>query len=220
MSPSSLASLPCSRHYRRLRGCNRNSRRPSRPSARLDAPFGSQSAAGQSDAARRTQEYWSETWARPPDWPQKSFPKFGAEGGRSESTEPMSSLRAMHQRQVIVSERIQSHQARAILGVSLRSVQNLAAGGVLPSAAKYARDWTFDEKALRGYVAEREQATRDKARVRINAAPSNKKSVDRAPSHGSQAAYEQALGLKPGQPRRKRRHQTQPTATKPIKDNN
>lgn len=118
-----------------------------------------------------------------------------------------------------MSERIQSHQARAILGVSLRSVQNLAAGGVLPSAAKYARDWTFDEAALRRYVTEREQATRDKAKVRIKLATSERKSVDRAPSHGSQAAYERALGLKPGQPRRKRRRQTQPTSTKPAKDN-
>ena len=131
----------------------------------------------------------------------------------------MSSLRATHQRQVIGSERIQSHQARAILGVSLRSVQNLAARGVLPSAAQYDRDWTFDEKALRRYVAEREQDTRDKAKVRIKTEPSKKKPVDRAPSHGSQAAYEQALGLKPGQPRRKRRRQTQPTSTKSAKDN-
>jgi hypothetical protein len=117
----------------------------------------------------------------------------------------MSSLRATHQQQVIVSERIQSHQAKAILGISLRSVQDLAARGLLPSAAQYARDWTFDEKVLRRYVAEREQAAREKAKVRINAAPPQKKSVDRAPSHGSQAAYEQALGLKRRQPRRKRR---------------
>ena len=95
---------------------------------------------------RRTREYWSETSARPPDWPQKNFSEICANRGRSRSHEPMSSLRATHQRQVIVSERIQSHQARAILGISLRSVQNLAARGVLPSAAQYARDWTFDEE--------------------------------------------------------------------------
>jgi Helix-turn-helix domain len=130
----------------------------------------------------------------------------------------MSSLRATRQRQIIVSERIQSNQAMAILGVPLRSVQNLAAGGVLPSAAKYVSGWTFDEKALRRYVAEREQATRDKAKVRIKAAPSKKKPVDRAPSYGSQAAYERARGIKPGQPRRKERRQIQPTSTKPPKD--
>lgn len=116
-----------------------------------------------------------------------------------------------------MSERIQSHQAKTILGVSLRSVQNLAARGVLPSAAQYARDWTFDEEALRRYVAECEQATRDKAKVRISAAPS-KKPIDHASSHGLQADYERALGIKPGQPRRKRR-KANSTTTKPTEDN-
>ena len=117
-----------------------------------------------------------------------------------------------------MSERIQSHQAQAILGISLRSVQNLAARGVLPSAAQYDRDWTFDEKALRSYVAEREQVTRDKAKVDIKNEFSRKKTIERAPSHGSQTAYERALGLKPDQSRRKVIHQPRSASTKPAKD--
>ena len=104
------------------------------------------------------------------------------------------------------------------MGIPLRSVQNLAARGVLPSAAQYKRDWTFDEKALRRYVAEREQATRDKAKIYIKGEPSKKRPIDRAPSHESQTAYERALGLKPGQPRRKVRRQAQSTSTEPAKD--
>jgi hypothetical protein len=117
-----------------------------------------------------------------------------------------------------VSERIQSDQAVSILGISLRAVQDLADRGLLPSAAQYRRNWTFNEQVLRNYVAEREQATRDKAQVRIKTAPSNRKPVDRAPSHGWQAAYEKALGLKPGEPRHKRPRQTQPASTKPARD--
>ena len=131
----------------------------------------------------------------------------------------MSSLRATHQGQVIVSERIQSHQAKSILGISLRAVQDLAARSLLPSAAQYRRSWTFEEKALRSFVAEREQATRERAKVRVTAEPSKKKPIDRAPSHRSQAAYEQALGLKPGQPHRKARRKRHPASTKPTKDN-
>lgn len=99
----------------------------------------------------------------------------------------------------------------------MRSVQNLAAEGVLPSAAQYRRDWTFDETALRRYVAEREQAAREKAKVRIKAF-SQKKPIDGAPSHGLQAEYERALGIKPGQPRRKGR-KARSTAAKPTEGN-
>jgi hypothetical protein len=104
-----------------------------------------------------------------------------------------------------MSERIQSRAAKDILGVPLRSVQNLAAQGELPSAAQYKRNWTFDEAALRRYVAEREQATQDRAKAHNMPAPPTKRTVNRAPSHAAQAAYERALGLKPDRSKRSHR---------------
>lgn len=54
-------------------------------------------------------------------------------------------------------ERVRVDDAAAILGISGRSVQALAARGEIPGAAKIGGLWTFDEAALRLWI--REKAT-------------------------------------------------------------
>jgi excisionase family DNA binding protein len=49
-------------------------------------------------------------------------------------------------------ERIRAIEASDILGVELRTVQAMAARGELPGAAKVGKLWTFDEKALQGFL--------------------------------------------------------------------
>ncbi|MDF2809900.1 MAG: hypothetical protein K0S56_931 [Microvirga sp.] len=49
-------------------------------------------------------------------------------------------------------ERRRSYEAAGILGISVRSVQSLAAKGELPGAAKVGGLWTFDETALRSWL--------------------------------------------------------------------
>ena len=52
--------------------------------------------------------------------------------------------------------RIQSAAAARILGVSRRSVQDLALRGKLPGAARIGGLWTFDASRLAAFVAQRE----------------------------------------------------------------
>lgn len=58
-------------------------------------------------------------------------------------------------REPIAYERIRVEAASAILGVTPRCVQSLAARGELPSACKIGKIWTFDEVALRNWIKER-----------------------------------------------------------------
>jgi excisionase family DNA binding protein len=95
----------------------------------------------------------------------------------------------------IMSERIQTDRAREILGISRRSVQNLAARGELPSAAKCGRNWTFNEADLRRYVAEREEANRQQAAARAKPRPRPKQPLSKVPSYASLSAYARALGI-------------------------
>jgi predicted DNA-binding transcriptional regulator AlpA len=100
--------------------------------------------------------------------------------------------------QPVMQERIQSGRAKQILGISLRSVQNLAARGELPSAAKFKRSWTFDEAELRRYVAEREEANRQQAAARAKPCPPPKRPVSKVPSYASLSTYASALGISAG----------------------
>lgn len=52
-----------------------------------------------------------------------------------------------------VSERVRADRAACILGVERRTVQSLAQRGQLPGAAKVGRIWTFNELALRNWLA-------------------------------------------------------------------
>jgi ribosomal protein S14 len=55
------------------------------------------------------------------------------------------------------SERGSSEEAMAILGLPRRTVQNMAARGELPGAAKLGRVWTFDLAKLRRHVTMKER---------------------------------------------------------------
>jgi hypothetical protein len=57
------------------------------------------------------------------------------------------------------AERVSIHKAVAILGLPLRTVQDLAARGEIPGAAKLGRRWTFDLEKLRRLVRQRERET-------------------------------------------------------------
>jgi excisionase family DNA binding protein len=94
-----------------------------------------------------------------------------------------------------MSERIQTGRAKEILGISLRSVQNLAAKGELPSAAKCGRSWTFNEADLRRYVAEQEEANRQQAATRARLCLRPKQPIAKPPSYSSLSAYASALGI-------------------------
>lgn len=54
------------------------------------------------------------------------------------------------------AERIQSPAAARILGLNLRTLQNLAGRGEIPSAAKIGRCWTYDEMVLRHWLKKKE----------------------------------------------------------------
>ncbi len=56
-------------------------------------------------------------------------------------------------------ERGTIEQAVAVLGISVRAVQSMAAAGQIPGAAKFGRRWTFDLGKLRRFVDEREFET-------------------------------------------------------------
>src|SRR5262245_25632949 len=56
-------------------------------------------------------------------------------------------------------ERVNKHGAAGILGVSVRSVIEMAAQGKLPGAAKIGRCWTFDCRRLRRFVRDKETET-------------------------------------------------------------
>src|SRR5690242_2810429 len=53
-------------------------------------------------------------------------------------------------------ERIKAPQVAAITGLSLRTVQMMAAAGKIPSAAQLGRTWTFDELVVRRWLKEQE----------------------------------------------------------------
>jgi hypothetical protein len=57
------------------------------------------------------------------------------------------------------AERVPIHKAVAILGLPLRTVQELSARGKIPGAAKLGRRWTFDIEKLRRLVRQRERET-------------------------------------------------------------
>ena len=71
--------------------------------------------------------------------------------------------RPQHQRTlrqpVLNAERVSIHKAVAILGLPLRTVQELSARGEIPGAAKLGRRWSFDIEKLRRLVRQRERET-------------------------------------------------------------
>lgn len=96
-----------------------------------------------------------------------------------------------------MAERIRTDQAKDILGIPLRTVQQLARQGVLPSAAQYRRAWTFNEAALRAYVAAQEEIVRRRTGTCSPLPATTLGPVAQPPTNSCQADYEAALGLRP-----------------------
>ena len=71
---------------------------------------------------------------------------------------PAKPLRQRRAREpVLCSKRASAEEAAAILGLPLRTVQGLAAGGAIPGAAKLGRRWTFDVEKMRRFVKDKER---------------------------------------------------------------
>ena len=67
-------------------------------------------------------------------------------------------------RATVTRERIRPHDAAAITGLRIRTVQAMAARGEIPGAAKLGGSWTFDEAALRNWIKERTTCPKDRRR--------------------------------------------------------
>lgn len=91
-------------------------------------------------------------------------------------------------------ERVKSDVVASITGYSIRQVQELAALGKIPSAAKPGAEWTFNEKAVRQWmrVKEREIECRTTStNVRAFGTRASKFKVKT-----NEQAYEQVLKLR------------------------
>ena len=87
--------------------------------------------------------------------------------------------------------RIQSRAAADMTGLSVRAIQDMAARGDVPGAAKLGSRWTFDYDRLRALIAEREAA----CRISINVARRGG-AASVLPAASIDAVYEHTLGLR------------------------
>lgn len=94
-------------------------------------------------------------------------------------------------------ERIRSAAAAAMLGISTRTVQALAASGRLPGAAIFGRVWTFDRIKLRQFIEMKE--TECANRIYIKGPKSGGCAPPSAVSN-TEKAYEQAISRLLGKP--------------------
>ena len=90
-------------------------------------------------------------------------------------------------------ERVRARAASLICGLPVRTVQHLAAQGVIPGAAKLGGQWTFDEVTLRAWIRRREA---ERCRTYISEARHGGV-VSRLPDVTIDEAYERAIGLRP-----------------------
>ena len=61
-----------------------------------------------------------------------------------------------------ISERVGVSQVAQITGMGVRTIQQRAAWGLIPSAAKLGGNWSFDEAAIRLWVGQQELVTAKK----------------------------------------------------------
>lgn len=86
-------------------------------------------------------------------------------------------------------ERLRSSEVAAILRITPRTVQGMAARGELPGAARIGKNWTFSAEKLRRFIAQRESECLTRAaavreimgrRKPTSALPSTESSVEEA----------------------------------------
>jgi hypothetical protein len=92
-----------------------------------------------------------------------------------------------------MSERIQARAAASLLGVTARTVQNLAARGELPSAAKIGKVWTFDAYKLARHVAAKEAEAVSCQKQTFTKGPAFGGSGQPLPASKSESRYAQAM---------------------------
>lgn len=97
-------------------------------------------------------------------------------------------------------ERIKPKAAADICGVSTKTLLRLARQGKIPGAAPLDGDrlWTFDERALRGWLRHREGECQATAVAISNGAAKSGGGASRYKGETSVEAYERALAWKPG----------------------
>lgn len=91
-------------------------------------------------------------------------------------------------------ERIKTAEAALILGLSVRTVQAMAARAELPGAAQIGKQWTFNEAKLREFIADKEREIERKA-ANIRQVLSHRLTAREAPpsEHTIQKRYEEAM---------------------------
>jgi hypothetical protein len=94
--------------------------------------------------------------------------------------------------------RIQTKAAASILGVTPRTVQNLANRGELPGAAKIGKVWTFDPAKLQRFIADQEEFAQARALVPKAIPPRKCEPPLRASE--SERRYEEAMSRMLGKP--------------------
>lgn len=87
------------------------------------------------------------------------------------------------------AERIRAKRVAEMTGLGVRGVQKMATQRRISSVAKLGKVWTFREEAIRAWIEEKE------AKVADSSSPY--RDVSRLPAASIDAAYEQAIGLKP-----------------------
>jgi hypothetical protein len=63
-------------------------------------------------------------------------------------------------------QRIRANDVASILGVGVRCVQQMAAAGRLPSAARIGKVWTFDPVRIKSFLAEAEIQCQKRTSIR------------------------------------------------------
>lgn len=92
------------------------------------------------------------------------------------------------------SDRIQSPAVAAKLGVTAKTVREMAERGEIPSAARMGHRWTFDAETIRRFVRRKEEEVCQTTSIRgVGRGGRVLKLADAT----SDEAYERAIGLRP-----------------------
>jgi excisionase family DNA binding protein len=114
------------------------------------------------------------------------------EGSLSESARARSVLGNQGVKDPARPERIKTAEAAPILGLSVRTVQAMAARAELPGAARIGQQWTFNEAKLREFIADKERETERKA-ANIRQALGHRPTARPPPEYAIQQRYEEAM---------------------------
>lgn len=92
-------------------------------------------------------------------------------------------------------ERIRPRAVSEMTSLSVRKVQEMAAAGAIPGAAKLGGIWTFDPIRVRAWIREQERTCLAKQETSTRATASGGDG-SRSPDESIEAAYEQLIPAK------------------------